>query len=206
MDWIQVGVNAIVCAAASGGSVYFRGYLGKKGENRATKEDVGELTRAAERIRDEYVRGITELASTLSARTSLRMLAGERRLATHQDAYARWHHLLIAAPTQAGSAFADDCILWWRENALFLDAEPRTRFFDAANAARVHYLKVETLRGKGDAAAEHIVDNMNIIRSAGPAIVRACELPTLKADDGTDASDGANFGTPGFIQLPPSGK
>ncbi|MGF6712265.1 hypothetical protein QFZ41_003229 [Luteibacter sp. W1I16] len=186
MDWAQAILSGTISAAASLGTVYLRSYVGERGKNRATKDDIEELTHKVEAVRDEYARGITELSASMNARNSLRILAGEKRLATHQEAYSRWHALLLKAAFEDGRKYADECALWWMDNALYLDAEPRNCFILAVAAARVHFELVESNRGKGPDAVRAVVANMNTVRAAGPAIVKACELPPIAADTGQD--------------------
>lgn len=186
MDWVQTILTGIIAAVPPSVLVYTRSYLGEKGKNRATKEDIDDLTRKVEEVRSEYAHGLAELSASLSARTTLRMLAGERRLATHQEAYSRRHLLLLRAAFDDGERYADECAMWWRDNALFLDAGPRDRFILAVGAARVHRMIIETNRDKGPDGAARVVANMDIIRATGPSIVQACDLPPLAIDAAAD--------------------
>jgi hypothetical protein len=197
-------LELILVLVVSALGAYVGTYLREKAKGLATKEDVGEITKRVEEARRQYTHDLATVTEALKARTGMRMLAGERRLATHQEAYRRWHLLLRSAPLNAGASVADDCLQWWRENALFLDAGPRERFLDACGAAGNHCFLITLNRGSGPDGSQAVVDNMNVIRSAGPAIVGACELPALKEDEGSQSDRG--FGTPGVIQLPPSGK
>jgi hypothetical protein len=46
---------------------YLPGYVRKKGENLATREDIEEITKKIESVKDEYARGMAEVQAHLSA-------------------------------------------------------------------------------------------------------------------------------------------
>ncbi|HEH9413047.1 TPA: hypothetical protein SIA28_001653 [Aeromonas salmonicida] len=61
MTWWQLGTGVIIIAAAT----YFATYLKKKGENRALKEDIKNLTKEVESVKAEYAQKIEEFKDAL---------------------------------------------------------------------------------------------------------------------------------------------
>ena len=73
----------------------FRGYLNKKGENLATKQDIDEITHKVEQAKSEYTERLEEikqqnrfLLGHVQYKNQLRLAALDRRLEVHQQAYA----------------------------------------------------------------------------------------------------------------------
>jgi hypothetical protein len=121
MDMLQslaLFIVAFIGSAVGGGVV---SYTKKKGENRALREDIEELTRAVESIK------------TLQ---SLRMLAGAERLKAHQEAFCLWRRLLEAVHGPELEAILDESNAWWNGNCLYLDQPARHTFIQGLASLR----------------------------------------------------------------------
>src|SRR5437868_3479958 len=77
-----------------------RTYVDKKAENLATKQDVGAITDAVEKVRREHAAVLENLSQenrmileNLRGRQQLRLVAAERRLQAHQEAYELWYRV-----------------------------------------------------------------------------------------------------------------
>ncbi len=112
---IIVGLIAVVF-----GRKFFPSYLGEKGKNLATKEDIAEITRKVEGVRHEY----NALVEELKARHQLRMASLDRRLQAHQEAFTHWRRLRSNDPDDAILA----CQTWWEKNCLYLEPNVRQAF------------------------------------------------------------------------------
>lgn len=168
---------------------YVGTYLREKGRNLATREDIGEITARVESAKSEYARDLARVTEALKAQTGMRLLAGERRLQAHQEAYAHWSKLRHHAADEKGLDMALEAAAWWDNNALYLEAEPRELFMKAVVAAGYHFELIDTNRGQGQEEAAKVVANMDTIRALGPALVRACELPPLAVDQDSAPAD-----------------
>jgi len=68
-------------------------------------------------------------------RSALRMAALEKRLSVHQDAHRIWAHLLsrLYDPILRQAAYRQ-CMHWWDENCLYLEAKTRKEFYTVLRA------------------------------------------------------------------------
>ena len=104
----------------------------------------------------------------------LRLAAIEKRLMTHQEAYALWRKLIFSSTE--GKDFGNiilECQTWWNNNCLFLDPKSRKAFFDSFMAA----VDRPVLLRDRDALA--LRENYEKMTSAGEIIVRGIALPTI---------------------------
>jgi hypothetical protein len=126
-------LSAVIGGAITG----LGGYLAEKGKNRATKEDVGTLTQEVERVRADFNRQLEDL----KAHHQLRMVAAEKRLQAHQDAYSQWRSLLIATTTAQSEVinmqFAK-AESWFHSNCIFLGPSSREAMADALKSVWAH--------------------------------------------------------------------
>lgn len=114
-------------SAVIGGAITGLGtYLAEKGKNRATKEDIGEITRAVKEIEA----GFNEKLADLQAHHQLRMVAAERRIQAHQDAYDWISQLRLAIHYSAESwgPLIREAHIWQRRNNLFMGRLTRESF------------------------------------------------------------------------------
>lgn len=164
-------VGAIIGGLGLGLSSYFR----KKGENLATKEDIAAITHKVERVRLEYAESLEQLKQ----KGQLSLAAIDKRLETHQEAYALWWKLPAVAHKRGGErkVYILKCENWWAKNCLYLDAEARQAFRLAYHAAYDH---VEYLDSR---EADLSKENWEKILAAGDAIVKGAELPSWGEDE-----------------------
>lgn len=146
-------------------------YLNEKAKNLATREDIAQITEEVERVKAQY----TILIEELKAKQQLRLAAVERRMQTHQEAFALWRELIANAHTENIGTVVIKCQDWWEKNCLFLEPSVRESFSIAYSAANSH---VALLKGGPSAIAE-IKENWQRIASAGEKIVEAVQLPGL---------------------------
>ena len=103
-------------------SFYFRdylpGYARKKGENLATKEDIGEITKTQEEIKHQFA----ELIEASKQRHALRTLVAERRMDAHQQAFKLVKQLLSA---REDKTVIKDGKEWMDNYCLYLAPEAR---------------------------------------------------------------------------------
>jgi hypothetical protein len=88
--------DLIAVAAVSFLASYLGAYTQRKGENLATKEDVAEITRKQEAVRDEF----QKLREQSTQKHQLRLAALDSRLEKRQEAYALWWKL-VDVPTSS---------------------------------------------------------------------------------------------------------
>lgn len=158
---ILLFVNIVVTLVIS----YFYSYLRKKGENLATKQDIGEITKTVEQIR-----------SNITGHQQLRMAALDRRLDIHQRAYKLWTELVSADIRNKGEiqAKSEECQNWWYENNLYLEPKVREAFKKAYMAAFHHPLFIEQRL-----SSEEIKDNWSKVHKLGKIIEEAITLPEI---------------------------
>jgi hypothetical protein len=170
--WALV-VMIVVVPIISGIAAYCGTYLKTKGKNLATKEDLREITTTVESIK-----------SDLQTKKALRLAALDRRLATHQQAYAHWRKLVHFSndPKKAEESYKHvaKCQEWWNENCLYLDAEARQAFRLSYMAA--HSRPNIMASGHGESMRE----NFEVVIAAGEKIVAGAALPPLNADKEED--------------------
>ena len=142
--------------------IFFGSFLRKKGEDLATKQDIGAITKIVEEIRSHF-----------TSRQQLRMAALERRLDVHQKAYKLWTEL-ISADKENIAAKAYECQQWWYENNLFLEPEVREAFKKGYKAASVHPKLLEHRLLYKD-----IEENWNKVHRVGKIIEEAIRLPEI---------------------------
>jgi hypothetical protein len=180
---------------------YFGTYMDEKAKNIATKEDIVEITRKVEDVKHEYLlklndaiesikhehsKELAKIAEDLKARSSLRVLAGEKRLEVHQQAYSLWNRLLSmtqSSDERKHRALASECMDFWMANCLYLSPPVRNVFPKAVVASRHHH-SVSEMYKTSKFAEDHVAieANYETVRSLGDLITKACELPVLNED------------------------
>jgi hypothetical protein len=160
---------------------FLRGYTTEKGKNRASKEDLGDLTKIVENIRDTNQRGLAELTESLRAHHSMRSAALEKRLEVHQDAYRMAFMMFrnLYGSDEEHRGTGNDIREWWMRNALYLDEGPRAAF-DKAWMAYLRHPAMTRADARSDADA--VVKNFEEIRALPPALERAVALPPIVLD------------------------
>lgn len=169
-----------VLSAIIGGLITGAGaYLAEKGKNRATKEDIGQITQAVEAVKSEF----SEKLEDLKAHHQLRMVAAERRLQAHQEAYTHWQGLYDAAlslgPDIDGPAKLKNEIglsrNWYLKNCIFLGPRSRTAFSSASGAAVIHLVRVNDDTFSGN----DYLRNWQVLEDASKIILEEVELPVI---------------------------
>lgn len=160
-------------AVVAGVGACFGAYLSKKGEGLATKEDIGEITRLQEEVRHEY----KEIIENIRADEALRLVAAERRLQAHQEAYALWAKLFHGVHDVDNQARVQECQAWLEENCLYLDSKIRDSFRDAYTAAHLHRGLLASQRDENTKSL--ITENWKRIEGVGSLIDEAINLPSI---------------------------
>lgn len=171
-----------------------RSYASRKGDDLATKEDMGAITREVEKVRAEYkgqlealaqqnkeqLEGLAQqnrlLLESVRQRHELRLAALDRRLAAHQDAYTLWWKLMgsIFDEQKIGETVME-CQDWFVRNRLYLQPEVAQAFSLAYHLA-FHHNDLVLAREQSSVLQE----NMQTVRRAGEVIIKAVELPGLR--------------------------
>jgi hypothetical protein len=172
-----------------------KAYAKKKGENLATREDIGAITRQIEAVRAEYAEKLqtlihdqTALREATQQRHQLSMAALDKRLQAHQTAYYLWREILIKFhKNDDDSAFFDKCDIWWAKHCLYLSP-------DVDKAFRAALSRVSAFSGGlwGSAGGKMTRESL---MEVGDLIRKAVQLPPIPRDElGLPASpqDAAN--------------
>lgn len=160
-------------SAVIGGVIAAAGtYLAEKGKNRATSEDIAAITRKIEEVKTEYSRQMEDL----KAHHQLRMVAAERRMQAHQEAYLHWVSL-SSAVLQSGKfevyAKADDLKLWYSSNCIYLTTTSREAVRATWTCVYASYAYEQT--GNQDA----YMANSQKLQDLGNVFLREVDLPVL---------------------------
>ncbi|HCH6572402.1 TPA: hypothetical protein NK433_005017 [Vibrio parahaemolyticus] len=163
---------------------YIPAYLKEKAKNLATKEDISEITEAIEKVRSQYNEKLQELIHQnnvqlegLKALNQLRVVAPERRLQAHQEAFALWRKMLSSLHSNERVNVVMECQDWYNQNCLYLSAKSREAFSVAYGALAIHN---DLLQDRTQ--PESVKRNYLEITNAGSIIVQSVELPALSAD------------------------
>ena len=163
-----------------------KAYSKKKGENLATREDIGAITRQIEAVRAEYAEKLqtlihdqTALREAMQRRHQLSMAALDKRLQAHQTAYYLWREIWVKAlrvdKDDDESEFFKECDIWWAKHCLYLSPEAEKAFRAALSVACVFKNGL-----RGTVTEQKARES---IESAGDVIRNAAQLPPLPKDD-----------------------
>jgi hypothetical protein len=159
---------------------FFGSYLGKKGENLATREDVKELTRLVEDVKSAFAAKFETLAQANRAllqqneqRHDLSMAALDKRLQVHQEAFARGFDLYFKTFDEQSAEVADRHLQWWRENCLYLSEDAAEAFMRACVAMGMHRGLV------GKIPQEQLEENWKSIDRVWEKIAQDVKLPKI---------------------------
>lgn len=116
----------VLSAVIAGFSAGVGAYLAEKAKNRATKEDIGKITLAVKQIES----GFNEKLADLQAHHQMRMVAAERRMQAHQDAYEMAGKLSDGLKREEAewSPLLKEAENWYSRNSLFLSPSARESF------------------------------------------------------------------------------
>lgn len=157
LTFISIGVVALVVRSL------LPAYLGEKGKNLATKEDIAEITQRIEEVKTQHA--LVLEAST--ATHQLRLAAIDKRLQAHQEAFELWREMMTVAHQEADltGPTVMKCQAWWNRNCLYLEPKARDAF-SLAYSSIGHHRGLVVSR----ADVETIKSNwLNIIGSAACA-------------------------------------
>lgn len=161
--------SAVIGGAITG----LTAYLAEKGKNLATKEDIAKITREVEEVRDQFIRGVEDL----KAHHQLRMVAAERRLQAHQEAFSLWKEITFAVYCRKESEVeirARDCSEWFNKNCIYLAPESRASFSGLGPKAllHMHLMKINE-------STVQIGQILNEMEELGAILLREVELPRM---------------------------
>jgi len=145
-------------------------YLGEKGKNLATKEDIETITDKIEAVKTQY----SLLLEATKVENQLRIAALDARLEKAQQAFALWRKLHRSMHSIHCKNVVQECYEWWEKNCLYLEPSAREAFSSAYRAAGVHQ---SLLDNRSD--VQMVEANFSKIRDAGDVIVRSVSLPGL---------------------------
>jgi hypothetical protein len=154
-------------------SIGLKAYAGKKGENLATKEDIGEITQIVKRIETDHA-AEPEL---LKGRQQLRMAAIEKRLQAHQEAFTHWRKLLYSLDRDEAPSVVEECHAWWLKNCLYLEPSARTAF-EHAYVSATRFIEEKDERDPS-VLDQILIREFHEVWTAGNAILTAVELPPM---------------------------
>lgn len=166
-DW-WVYVAMVIGAGVAG---FLGAYLGEKGKNLATKDDIATITQTVETVKRQH----QEVIENLKAGHQLRMVAAERRLQAHQEAFTHCRELFNSMHSPEVNAVAGECLKWWESNCVYLGPESHQAFFDAFWAAAKHQSFLDAR-----SPAKEIQENWAKITRAPNVILQEVSLPTLQ--------------------------
>ena len=165
-----------VLSACIGGCITGLGaYMAERLKNHATKKDIGAITLKVEEVKDAFNRQMEDL----KAHHQLRMVAAERRMQAHQEAYINWLKLLKeGAANDPKQAVIDECQAWYRSNCIFLGVRSRKAFGEAITGMDVlrRFIVVPS-----DDHSERIASWERMLR-AGSVFLEEVNLPPLSAE------------------------
>ena len=175
-------VNGLVGAIIGAAGVSLQSYFRKKGENLATKEDIGVITREIEQVRLQFSMNL----ENMTQRNRLQLAAIDKRLETHQQAYALWRKFQPAAnDKQKLHCLRAEFEEWWSKHCLYLSVKARQALSVAYEATCSHQ---EFRDRKVDQAL--LQKNWEKIGDAVEAILEAVALPSLgDKESGTREQD-----------------
>ena len=167
----------ILILIAAGVGAFLGSYLKKKGENLATKEDIGRITKKIEAIRLEYRAQLESHKASLELSNQLKLAALDKRLQKHQEAYTLWRKLLfnLRNDDKIGGIIGE-CQKWGDENCLYLDKEARLALNTAISLA-------VDFRNLPRDDPKEIRAWFEQIGEAGEKIVEGANLPSLGKDE-----------------------
>lgn len=189
-------LNLVLSFIGAGAGGLLAGYSRKKGENLATKQDIGAITETVSKIKDHFDRANAEashvrqmIVEAFKAKETLRGVAADKRLEALQRAYELWRKLLHADPKT--SEVLIECEAWWDKNCLYLDGPARSAFSAAMHAwsNRSSYLN------SGDRSHDALIaiqESWRSVLAAGNEIAVAADLPALSGGEApSDLEDDA---------------
>lgn len=152
---------------------FFSSYASKKGENLATREDIGKITVEVEKVRMDFNSKLEEL----KAHHQLRVMAAERRIEVHQQAFNKWRQLYVSVNggmVNDMMAQSADCMQWVFDNYVYLEEKAREDFSNAIKHVFFLVGNAEMFLAPGQISV-----SLKILEEAQKSILAAVTLPAL---------------------------
>ncbi len=156
----------------------FSAYLVAKAENVATKQDVAEIVRLQEEVKNEFA----VIQEEHKATGALRLAVSEQRFKAHQEAYELWWEMFHSIHSENSTKVIVKCQDWWVGNGLYLDAEPRRAFKVALSRANFHP-QLLSMEPRSEKLVRDIKENWAYIEEVGQIIEDAVKLPSLSRSE-----------------------
>jgi hypothetical protein len=158
---------------------FLKSYSKKKGENLATKEDVADITKKVEEVKNQFF----ILQEENKQKNRLQLAALDKRLEKHQEAYSLvWK--LIKANSGTKKEMDDmvfDCQEWWINNNLYLSKEA-SQAFRTAYISAIDYYTEYRMMGK-DRNSEFTKKCWDNLKKSGEIIQESVALPGLSPEN-----------------------
>lgn len=168
-----------LCSAVIGGAITgCSAYLAEKFKNRATKEDIGKITREVEEARKDFNRQLEDL----KAHHQLRLVAAEKRLQVLQEAYSEWQKLFQAVVTKKKPDVEEQIEaykIWFHQNCIFLGRESGA----AIQQAMVASLNYFAFQNRMDITGDVYIENWLRLEGAANVFLKEADLPPLTKQD-----------------------
>jgi len=165
----------------------FEGYAKRSGELLAERVHSADLEHEKARGRQPIDRENEEHKSALAQHTQLRLVALERRLSVHQEAFALWWRLYHSMHTPAAPSVISECQNWWSDNCLFLEPSVRDAFTIAVASASGHQALLNSyFPERNPIVRSEIDENWERIQILGTRIQEAVALPPIYVRSDTE--------------------
>ncbi len=170
----------LLSAIAAGGASFCGTYFSEKGKNLATREDIGALTEKVEAVKTEYIKQIEDF----KAHHQMRMVAAEKRLEAHQQAFLQWRVLddaMANASMEILYATIQDCHEWYDQNCVYLAPTSRDAYVAMLSSA----VEVRNLLQLGKETSDpEIIEGWQTVELARNIFLRDVELPLMNKGQG----------------------
>jgi hypothetical protein len=187
---LQIG-DYFLIFIISGISAYIGAYFKQKGNNLATREDIGKITKIVESIKSKNEEQLElfrqENRISLQSRDQTHQLsvaALDKRLTAHQEAYALWWELRgsVNKEDDIVDNVVEKCKDWWAHNNLYLNSKPREAFIKAYCAASRHREVIQTWKNHDNREDDNrrVEENWDRIERVGQIIEEEMKLPSIK--------------------------
>ena len=172
MEWPQVATLVLVVLMGMWVKVG-QAYANKKAENLATSEDVAEITKKVQGVELAFDR-VREL---FAQQNRLQLVAAERRIQAHQEAFAWWWQLILAGDSLA--TVSSQAQGWWVANCLYLHPSVRMRFQKLPMRLRDRGQLLHPDWPRSDSNRQIIEDTWKEVENLGRDIASCVELPGI---------------------------
>ncbi|MBV8247430.1 MAG: hypothetical protein JO200_03175 [Comamonas sp.] len=154
-------------------------YLAEKGKNVATKEDIGAITSEVERARSDF----NNRLEGLRAYHQLRMVAAEKRIQAHQEAFTWWHQimdLLTVTKREEGVVRLDEFKAWFYKSILYLEPASRSASTEFIKGAT---LFLQAMSAPQDQDGFQMLALWTKLQNTGNEYLISIELPPLNMQE-----------------------